>query len=80
MGVDESGTPAAPKAHRHELIDPKFAAYDGRTVKTTGDACCGNSQVAQLELSAQMARTAITELIKVALGRPSSMAGGAAPA
>ncbi len=37
MGVDESGTLAALKAHRRELIDPKIAEHDGRTVKTTGD-------------------------------------------
>lgn len=37
MGVDESGTLAALKGHRRELIDPKIAAHDGRIVKTTGD-------------------------------------------
>jgi len=37
MGLDESGTLAALKAHRRELIDPKIAEYGGRTVKTTGD-------------------------------------------
>jgi adenylate cyclase len=37
MGVDESGTLAALKAHRRELIDPKIAEHDGRIVKTTGD-------------------------------------------
>src|SRR5678815_2591201 len=37
MGVDESGTLAALKAHRRELIDPKIAEYGGRIVKTTGD-------------------------------------------
>jgi TolB-like protein len=37
MGVDDSGTLAALKAHRRELIDPKIAEYDGRIVKTTGD-------------------------------------------
>ena len=37
MGVDDSGTLAALKAHRRELIDPKIAAHDGRIVKTTGD-------------------------------------------
>ena len=36
-GRDESGTLAALKAHRRELIDPKIAEYDGRIVKTTGD-------------------------------------------
>jgi adenylate cyclase len=37
MGVDESGTLAALKAHRRELVDPKIAEHDGRIVKTTGD-------------------------------------------
>src|SRR6516164_3251742 len=37
MGGDESGTLAALKAHRRELIDPKIAEYGGRIVKTTGD-------------------------------------------
>ena len=37
MGLDDSGTLAALKAHRRELIDPKIAEYDGRIVKTTGD-------------------------------------------
>src|SRR5215470_645102 len=37
MGRDESGTLAALKAHRRELIDPKIAEYGGRVVKTTGD-------------------------------------------
>jgi adenylate cyclase len=37
MGIDEEGTLAALKAHRHELIDPKIAEHRGRIVKTTGD-------------------------------------------
>jgi class 3 adenylate cyclase/tetratricopeptide (TPR) repeat protein len=37
MGRDESGTLAALKAHRRELLDPKIAEYHGRIVKTTGD-------------------------------------------
>ena len=37
MGSDDSGTLAALKAHRRELIDPKIAEYGGRIVKTTGD-------------------------------------------
>jgi len=37
MGVDDSGTLAALKAHRRELIDLKIAEHDGRIVKTTGD-------------------------------------------
>jgi class 3 adenylate cyclase len=37
MGVDEEGTLARLKAHRHELIDPKISEHRGRIVKTTGD-------------------------------------------
>ena len=37
MGLDESGTLAALRAHRRELIDPKIAEHDGRIVKGTGD-------------------------------------------
>src|SRR6266702_8456786 len=37
MGRDDSGTLAALKGHRRELIDPKIAEYGGRIVKTTGD-------------------------------------------
>ena len=37
MGLDESGTLAALKAHRRELIDPKIVEHDGRIVKGTGD-------------------------------------------
>jgi class 3 adenylate cyclase/TolB-like protein/tetratricopeptide (TPR) repeat protein len=37
MGNDESGTLAALKAHRRELIDPEITEYGGRIVKTTGD-------------------------------------------
>ena len=37
MGLDESGTLWALKAHRRELIDPKIAEHDGRIVKGTGD-------------------------------------------
>jgi adenylate cyclase len=37
MGRDESGTLAALRAHRRELIDPKIAEHNGRVVKTTGD-------------------------------------------
>src|SRR6266540_4511002 len=37
MASDESGTLAALKGHRRELIDPKIAEYGGRIVKTTGD-------------------------------------------
>jgi adenylate cyclase len=37
MGADEEGTLARLKAHRRELIDPKFREHRGRIVKTTGD-------------------------------------------
>jgi len=37
MGVDEAGTLAALKKHRAQLIDPKLAQYNGRTVKLMGD-------------------------------------------
>ena len=37
MGKDETGTLAALKAHRAELIDPKAAQYNGRTIKLMGD-------------------------------------------
>ena len=37
MGADEAGTLNALKAHRVELIDPKAAQYNGRTIKLMGD-------------------------------------------
>jgi adenylate cyclase len=37
MGVDESGTLAALKAHRTELVDPAVLAHGGRIVNTAGD-------------------------------------------
>ncbi len=37
MGVDETGTLSALRAHRAELIDPKIAEHGGRIVKTMGD-------------------------------------------
>ena len=37
MGADEQGTVTRQKAHRADLIDPKFAEHNGRIVKTTGD-------------------------------------------
>ena len=37
MGGDETGTLAALRAHRAELIDPKIADHGGRIVKTMGD-------------------------------------------
>ena len=37
MGRDESGTLAALKALRSEIVDPRIAKHNGRIVKTTGD-------------------------------------------
>jgi predicted ATPase/class 3 adenylate cyclase len=37
MGRDDSGTLAALKRYRREIIDPKVAEYAGRLVKTMGD-------------------------------------------
>ncbi len=37
MGKDESGTLAALKAIRREVVDPRIATHGGRIVKTTGD-------------------------------------------
>ena len=37
MGADETGTLAALRSHRSELIDPLIARHGGRIVKTTGD-------------------------------------------
>ncbi len=37
MGRDESGTLAALKALRREIVDPKIKAHRGRIVKSTGD-------------------------------------------
>jgi adenylate cyclase len=37
MGADETGTLAALRAHRSELIDPLIADHGGRIVKTMGD-------------------------------------------
>src|SRR5215471_5619269 len=37
MGRNESGTLAALKAVRQEVVDPAIASHGGRIVKTTGD-------------------------------------------
>ena len=37
MGQDESGTLAALKTIRQEVVDPAIARHGGRIVKTTGD-------------------------------------------
>ncbi len=41
MGRDESGTLAALKALRQEVVDPAIANHGGRIVKTTGDGLLG---------------------------------------
>ncbi|MFB3111958.1 MAG: adenylate/guanylate cyclase domain-containing protein [Gemmatimonadales bacterium] len=38
MGVDESGTRAALRTHRAEVLDPKITDHDGRIVGTAGDS------------------------------------------
>src|SRR4051812_3587737 len=37
MGANETGTLAALKTHRKELVDSKIAEHEGRIVKLTGD-------------------------------------------
>ena len=37
MGIDESGTLAALKAHRAQFVDPAVVAHGGRIVNTAGD-------------------------------------------
>ena len=37
MGRDETGTLAALKAVRQDVVDPAIASHGGRIVKTTGD-------------------------------------------
>ena len=37
MGVSETGTLAALKTHRRELVDARIAEHQGRIVKLTGD-------------------------------------------
>ena len=44
MGKDESGTLAALKAIRLEVVDPVIASHGGRIVKTTGDGLPGMAQ------------------------------------
>jgi class 3 adenylate cyclase len=44
MGVDDSGTLAALKAHRRELIDPKIAEHDAASSRRPATACCWNSR------------------------------------
>ena len=37
MGADEAGTLARLKGCRERIVDPRFARYGGRIVKTMGD-------------------------------------------
>ena len=37
MSEDESGTLAALKAHREEVVEPKISAHQGRVIKLMGD-------------------------------------------
>lgn len=37
MGLDEEGTIARQRDHRHEVFDPTISRYGGRIVKSTGD-------------------------------------------
>ncbi|NUS68132.1 MAG: adenylate/guanylate cyclase domain-containing protein, partial [Ensifer adhaerens] len=37
IGADETGTLAAMKRHKSELVDPKITRHKGRIVKLTGD-------------------------------------------
>jgi adenylate cyclase len=37
IGADETGTLAAMRSHRKDLIDPLIAKHGGRIVKTMGD-------------------------------------------
>jgi class 3 adenylate cyclase len=43
MGRDESGTLAALKSLRQEIVDPAITSHGGRIVKTSGDNCCLSS-------------------------------------
>ncbi len=56
MGVDESGTLAALRSHRSELIDPLIAEHGGRIVKTMGDGLLleFSSVVAAVEYALKM--------------------------
>src|SRR5215208_2104599 len=68
MGRDESGTLAALKSIRQEVVDPAIATHGGRIVKTTGDGlllefpsvvnavrCSVEVQTAMADRSAKMA-------------------------
>lgn len=67
MGRDESGTLAALKAVRHDVVDPTIAEHHGRLVKTTGDgllvefASVVDAVRCTLELQAAMAQRNLGE-------------------
>jgi adenylate cyclase len=44
MDLDETGTHAAWKSHRGELIDATITGHEGRTVKLIGDGFLAESQ------------------------------------
>jgi class 3 adenylate cyclase/pimeloyl-ACP methyl ester carboxylesterase len=62
MERDETGTLAALKAHRAELVDPKVAAHDGRIVKLMGDGALVEfaSVVDAVECAAEIQRAMAT--------------------
>ena len=53
MGRDESGTLAALKALRQEVVDPAIAMHGGRIVKTTATACCWSSRAWSMRCAAR---------------------------
>ena len=52
MGRDESGTLAALKALRRDIVDPGVARHNGRIVKTTGDGLLLSSQAWSMRYAA----------------------------
>ncbi len=63
MEADETGTLAALKAHRGELIDPTIAEHNGRIVKTTGDGMLVEfASVVDAVASAVAIQRAMTEM------------------
>jgi adenylate cyclase len=47
MGIDERGTLAALKKHRHELLDVKIAVHQGRIIKLIGDGMLAEFRTAE---------------------------------
>ena len=63
MAADESGTLAALKTHRRELIEPKTAEYGGRVIKLMGDGTLMEfASVVDAVLFAVDVQRAMTEL------------------